>query len=130
MASSNDYRMPEKDGSSPSPPGSNLHDREKDAVDGHMAPATRADDTALALLNQIRTVDADHPIHWPVWKKWVIISIYCLLQIFVTMTSTTYVSAEYLIQAKFGGSTQVVTLGQSMFIVGNAVGPAFLGPLS
>lgn len=129
-ASNNAYRMPEKDGDSPSPPGSNLHDREKEPIDGPVTPSARIDDNALALLNQIRTVDAGHPIHWPVWKKWVIISVYCLLQVFVTMTSTSYVSVEFLIQEKFGGTTQIVTLGQSMFIVGNAVGPAFLGPLS
>ncbi|MCJ1351178.1 MAG: hypothetical protein MMC33_001160 [Icmadophila ericetorum] len=47
-----------------------------------------------------------------------------------TERSASYVDAvEYLIQAKFNNpSTQVVTLGQSLFIVGNAVGPAFLGP--
>ena len=88
------------------------------------------DDSALALLELIDVGDAAHPIHWSVTKKWVIVSIYCLLQVFVTLTSTTYVSVEFLIQEKFGGSTQVLTLGQSMFIVGNAVGPAFLGPLS
>lgn len=67
---------------------------------------------------------------WPLWKKWSIIFVYCLLQVFVTLTSTTYVSVEYLIMEKWTSSTQVVTLGQSMFIVGTAVGPAFLGPLS
>ena len=40
------------------------------------------------------------------------------------------VGIEFLIQEKWGGSTQVVTLGQSLFIVGTAVGPAFMGPLS
>lgn len=87
-------------------------------------------DTALGILELVRQHDQYHPIHWPTWKKWVIISIYCLLQVFVTITSTSYVSVEFLIMEKYGGSTQVVTLGQSMFIVGNAVGPAFLGPLS
>lgn len=49
---------------------------------------------------------------------------------FVTITSTSYIGAEYDIELKWGGSVQVVTLGQSLFIVGNAVGPAFMGPLS
>ena len=85
---------------------------------------------ALGVLQKVKLHDEHHPIHWPVWQKWVIISIYCLLQVFVTITSTSYVSAEFLIQEKFGGSTQVIALGQSLFIVGNAVGPAVLGPLS
>ena len=46
------------------------------------------------------------------------------------LTPAYIVGIEYLIQEKWGGSTQVVTLGQSLFIVGTAVGPAFMGPLS
>jgi hypothetical protein len=46
------------------------------------------------------------------------------------LTTGFTVGIEYLIQEKWGGSTQVVTLGQSLFIVGTAVGPAFMGPLS
>lgn len=93
-------------------------------------PARRKSSVTLEVLSRIGTTDRHHPVHWPSWKKWAIVVVYCLLQVFVTLTSTTYVSVEYLIQEKFGGSTQVVTLGQSMFIIGTAVGPAFLGPLS
>ncbi|KAL6244682.1 hypothetical protein RBB50_008210 [Rhinocladiella similis] len=93
--------------------------------------ARRDSQDPLALLEKIRTGDDAHPIRWPLWKKWLIAAIYCLLQVFVTLTSTTYVSVEFLIEEKFGISkAQVATLGQSMFIVGTAVGPAFLGPLS
>ena len=83
--------------------------------------------SALELLQKIQSNSDAHPSTWPVWKKWLIVFIYCLLEVFVTLTSTTYVSAEFLIQEKFPASTQVITLGQSMFIVGNAVGPCFLG---
>lgn len=104
---------------------------EKGAVAPH-GPINPAQDpdTTLAILELVRAKDVHHPIHWATWKRWVIIAIYCSLQTFVTLTTTSYVSAEYLIQEKWGGSTQVVTLGQSLFIVGNAVGPAFMGPLS
>lgn len=85
---------------------------------------------ALAILKLVVATDVHHPLHWAAWKRWGIIFVYTFLQLFVTLTSTTYVSAEWLIQEEFGGSTQVVTLGQSLFIIGNAVGPAFLGPLS
>lgn len=87
-------------------------------------------DAALSALWKVEKSSASHPIHWNPLKKWAIITVYCLLQVFITLTTTTYVSAEFLVQEKFGGSTQVVALGQSMFIVGTAVGPAFLGPLS
>jgi multidrug resistance protein len=87
-------------------------------------------DDPLALLSKIETSSEAHPIRWPLWKKWSIVFVYCLLQVFVTLTSTTYVSVEFLIMEKWTSSAQVATLGQSMFIVGTAVGPAFLGPLS
>ena len=88
------------------------------------------DDAMLSALGNVETRDATHPIHWSRWKKWTIIIIYCALQTFIAMTTTTFVAAEFLVQEKYGGSKQVVALGQSMFIVGTAVGPAFLGPLS
>ncbi len=99
------------------------------APDGPVNPAHDPENT-LAILALVKANDAHHPMNWPTWKRWAIIFVYCSLQMFVTLTSTTYVSAEWLIQAQWGGSTQVVTLGQSLFIVGNAVGPAFMGPLS
>jgi MFS family permease len=88
------------------------------------------DKDPIAALQHIRSSNAAHPIHWPAVKKWIIISIYCLLQVFVTLSSTTFVSVKTLVQERYGGSTQSVTLGQSMFILGNAIGPVFLGPLS
>ncbi|ORY54988.1 major facilitator superfamily domain-containing protein [Leucosporidium creatinivorum] len=91
--------------------------------------ATNATD-ALALFNLVSAEQPAHPMHWPAWKRWSIVTIYCFLQVFVSMLSTEYVSVEFLIQERWGGSTQVVTLGQSMFIVGTVVGPAFLGPAS
>lgn len=103
-------------------------DKKKDTIPENFG--ARRESTAYDLLQNIEITNPAHPIFWPSWKKWLITIIYCLLQIFVTLTSTTYVSAEFLVQEKFGGSTQVITLGQSMFIVGNAIGPAFLGPLS
>lgn len=87
-------------------------------------------DSTLAALQRVRTAEEDHPIHWSALKKWNIVFWYCLLQAFVTLTTTTYVAAESLVQAQFGGTTQVVALGQSMFIIGTAIGPVFLGPLS
>lgn len=111
-------------------------DRAKDVAETEKGNFSAGDnysdqDIALAALRRITTDEPGHPIHWPSWKKWVITVVYCLLQAFVTLTSTTYVSAEFLIEEKFNVSnTQIVALGQSMFILGTAVGPVFLGPLS
>jgi hypothetical protein len=107
-------------------------DFEKGHVVDPTVPVTapQNNDQTIAILELVKANDVHHPIHWPTWKRWGIIFVYCFLQLFVAMTSTTYIGVEYLIQEKWGGSTQVVTLGQSLFIVGNAVGPAFMGPLS
>ena len=106
------------------------HDPEKNPRRSSVNIGPDSENRALDILALVKESDAAHPIHWPAWRKWGIAFGYCLLQVFVTITSTSYVSAEYLVQEKFGGSTQVVTLGQSMFILGTAVGPAFLGPLA
>lgn len=120
----------EKDSGSHSPD----FKHEKGSIPSLDGPITTAQDqeTTLAILDLVKAQDAHHPMHWPAWKRWGICSVYCFLQLFVTITSTSYVSAEYPINDKYGGnySSQVLTLGQSLFIVGNAVGPAFMGPLS
>ena len=85
---------------------------------------------ALEVLQQIQLDDQYHPIHWGSTKRWAILGFYCLLETWTTLTSTAYLGVEFLIQERFGGSTQLLTLGQSMYIVGNALGPAVLGPLS
>ncbi|KAI0387546.1 MFS general substrate transporter [Hypomontagnella monticulosa] len=103
---------------------------EEKAQEPTMQAHSTGADAALYALQKVEFGSASHPIHWKPVKKWAIIAVYCLLQVFVTLSTTTYVSAEFLVQEKYGGSTQVVALGQSMFIVGTAVGPAFLGPLS
>jgi len=81
-------------------------------------------------LSVIQHTDPAHPIQWHWAKKWTILTIYSLLQVFVTFTSTSYASVEELIGEKYGGSVQVLTLGQSLFVAGNAIGPCFLAPLS
>ncbi|GME76188.1 unnamed protein product [Ambrosiozyma monospora] len=71
-----------------------------------------------------------HPMHWDTKYKYFLVLVYCSYEVFITMTSTTYVAAEGLVEEKWNVKPQVATLGQSMLILGNALGPAFLGPLS
>ena len=69
---------------------------EKAPVAGNNAPInpTNADDSTLAILELVKAQDAHHPIHWPAWKRWSIITVYCFLQLFVTMTSTSYSTSD------------------------------------
>lgn len=106
-------------------------DQERGIINDPTLPkdTSKTPEEALAILELVKAQDVHHPMHWPAPKRWSIAVIYCFLQLFVTLTSTTYVSAEWMIEEKFGTSAQITTLGQSMFVLGNAVGPAFLGPL-
>lgn len=64
---------------------------EKGPVSSDNAPVTSTNaDSALAALELVKAQDAHHPMHWPAWKRWSIITVYCILQLFVTMTSTSY----------------------------------------
>lgn len=91
-----------------------------------------------AISQIIEREDALHPMNWPAWKRWGIIAVYALLQIFVSMSSTTIYGAESIIFKQWNtpdtlsvnGKNQLVTLGQSLFLVGLALGPAFLAPLA
>lgn len=94
----------------------------------YIEPAEVTD--AYALLNLVSVDNPAHPVHWPAWKRWSIAVFYSLLQVFVTMLSTDYVSVEFLVEERFGVNAQVATLGQSLFIIGTAFGPVILGPSS
>lgn len=80
---------------SDSPASNRVVDKEK-GVPTPLGEESVEVNRALDALTRVQTTDLNHPQHWPVWKKWIIVSIYCLLQVFVTMTSTTYVSVEFL----------------------------------
>jgi len=82
---------------------------------------------------EMATVIENHPLHphnWHPAKKWFIITCYCLLQVLITMTSTAYVGIVYNIEDDFNVDTQVATLGQSLYIIGQAIAPLLFGPLS
>lgn len=122
--SSSEEPFSDKDGS---------HANEPVVLDHHSRDHGRSasvGDPTLAVLDLVKEEDTHHPMHWPSWQRWSIAVFYCSLQSFVTLTTTTYVSAEYNIGITFPASTQIITLGQSMFILGTAIGPAFLGPLA
>ncbi|KAF8342979.1 putative vitamin B6 transporter [Cantharellus anzutake] len=110
-------------------PSSTTVDHEKNAT--HLSCAEAANNhLPIEIPSNIDFSHPYHPIHWPLWKKWSLATIYCGLEVFVTIRSTDYLSVLTLVQEKWGGSIQVVTLGQSMFIIGAGCGPIILGPLS
>lgn len=78
-------------------------------------------------------ISSDHPAHPQNWhwaKRWSIVFMFCLMQIYVIWTSNGFGSIEYSVMAQFNVSAQVATLCLSMNILGSGLGPMFLGPLS
>ncbi|EEB07844.1 vitamin B6 transporter bsu1 [Schizosaccharomyces japonicus yFS275] len=71
-----------------------------------------------------------HPQHWSALKRWSILFVYCLLQVYVLWSSSAYGSTVSQVMEYFHISSQVAYLNMSMNILGNGLGPIFLGPLS
>ncbi|KAL8792170.1 MAG: hypothetical protein Q9195_005266 [Heterodermia aff. obscurata] len=63
-------------------------------------------------------------------RKWLILGVVSLSALCVTFTSSVYTSTFGQITQEFGVSDLVATLGLSLYIIGLALGPMFLGPLS
>jgi hypothetical protein len=73
--------------------------------------------------------DPGNPMNWGEFRKWWIATIVTFSVFAVTFTSSAYsVSAEQVFQ-NFDISTEVFTLGLSLFVLGFAIGPAVWGPL-
>lgn len=89
------------------------------------------DRKSMNILTMVLANGHHHPMNGYSWfKKWSICMFYCILQTYVTLSTTSYLSAIAAIHNEFGHEEQIIILGQSMFLVGNALGPAVLGPLS
>ncbi|KAH7027960.1 major facilitator superfamily domain-containing protein [Microdochium trichocladiopsis] len=63
-------------------------------------------------------------------RKWAIVLIVSAASFCVTGASSIYTSAYAAMEAEFGNSRIVSTLGLSLFVLGLALGPMLFGPLS
>ena len=73
--------------------------------------------------------DPGNPLNWGSFRKWFITLIATTSVFAVTLTSSAYsVSANEVFQ-DFDISSEVFTLGLSLFVLGFAIGPALWGPL-
>lgn len=67
--------------------------------------------------------DPDNPMNWPVRKKWIITVALGLITLCVTFASSTFSTATVATSIEFSVSTEVTTLGTSLFVLGYAFGP-------
>lgn len=80
------------------------------------------------------TWDGDHdptnPKNWKTWRKWLIVIILAFGSMCVTNTSSIYTTTYEQMDAEFGNSRIVATLGLTLFVFGLGLSPMVLGPLS
>ncbi|KAJ5316361.1 Major facilitator superfamily domain general substrate transporter [Penicillium atrosanguineum] len=74
--------------------------------------------------------DPGNPMNWGSVRKWVITTIATISVFAVTLTSSAYSFSANEVFHDFHSSTEVFTLGLSLFVLGFAIGPALWGPLS
>ncbi|KAK2029253.1 major facilitator superfamily transporter [Colletotrichum zoysiae] len=64
------------------------------------------------------------------FRKWLVVSIVSCASLCVTAASSIYTSTYGQMDAEFGNSRIVATIGLSTFVLGISLGPMFLSPLS
>lgn len=74
--------------------------------------------------------DPDNPRNWPEWRNWSIVIAVTLIDLSVSWGALGYTPAEKEMEAEFGVSAEVGTLGLSLYILGLALSPMTLAPLS
>jgi hypothetical protein len=74
--------------------------------------------------------DPGNPRNWTTWKKWRIVAAITLVDLSVSWGASGYSPTEKEMERIFGVSATVGTLGLSLYILGLALGPMTLAPLS
>ncbi|CAJ2513986.1 Uu.00g021050.m01.CDS01 [Anthostomella pinea] len=92
--------------------------------------ARKRPDVALPIYLIFSPDDKDNPRNWPAWKRWYIGCFVNWLNVLTCWCAGSISSGAEEIQADFHVSAEVTTLCLSMYILGFAVGPLLLAPLS
>ncbi|KAJ6016342.1 Major facilitator superfamily domain general substrate transporter [Penicillium herquei] len=74
--------------------------------------------------------DPGNPMNWSFFRRWFIACLATTSVFAITLASSAYSASSNEILAEFDISSEVFTLGLSLFVLGFAVGPGLWGPLS
>lgn len=74
--------------------------------------------------------DRRNPMLFPMWKKWAITLLVAFATLAVAFVSAAYTGGVAQIIQEFNVSTEVATLGVSLFVLGFAIGPLLWAPFS
>ncbi|KAN0112715.1 MFS general substrate transporter [Hyaloscypha variabilis] len=72
--------------------------------------------------------DPENPMNWPTNKKWIVTLALGMMTFCVTFASSVFSNATVPVAELFGVSTEVTTLGTSLFVLGFGAGPLVWGP--
>lgn len=72
----------------------------------------------------------EDPKNWPRWRKWLIVGVILLVDLTVSWGASGYSPASTKFTKDFGVSSEIGTLGLSIYVAGLALGPMALAPLS
>lgn len=103
-------------------------DQERGLESSQPEQSTRTTDT-LAVLN-FQPGDPSDPRNFPFWRKWTIVGIITLIDLTVSWGASGYSPAQEKLTESFHVSSEVGVLGLSLYILGLALGPMTLAPLS
>ena len=89
----------------------------------------RADGTNVELVT-FPPGDPENPRNWPTWRKWSIVIAIAFIDLTVSFAASGFSPATKKFAKDFGVSSEVGTLGLSLCVLGFALGPMTLAPLS
>jgi len=74
--------------------------------------------------------DKTNPRNWPNWKRYAVVGLAAWLNNMACLCVSGYSTGAEQLTEEFGVSAEIGTLGLSLFILGFALGPMFVAPLS
>lgn len=74
--------------------------------------------------------DMGNPQNWPKWKKWFITFTVAIVCLCISLGSSLYVSGVPEIMLEFNVSQELCLVGLTLYLVGLALGPVLMAPLS
>ncbi|WPH03095.1 putative mfs multidrug protein [Acrodontium crateriforme] len=128
---SNFSEKPEKEEDLPS----NIEDEPEVDVEKQQSPspalaAASDEENDPNLITWSGPDDPENPMNWPKSKKWLVTMVLGSVTFVCTFASSVFSTATVITSEKFHVSTEVMTLGTSLFVLGFAWGPIVWGPFS
>ena len=106
------------------------HDPDQDNKDEEIRQQKKEQEGDPNLVEWDGPDDPENPLNWKVSKKWIITVSLGFMTFCVTFASSAFSNATVPVAREFGVSTEVTTLGTSLFVLGFAFGPLLWGPAS